>query len=108
MTNHILNISLDMDTERIQKIVEDQAARQIIQDIRGEVEKTLFEHRWGYETDSGQRTGLRDFLVQRFNEFLTENKEDIIEAAAKQLCEKLYRSKAFTERVDGIVKEAKS
>lgn len=108
MTNHILNISLDMDTERIQKIVEDQAARQIIEDIREEVEKTLFTHQWGHEADSSYRNGLRDFVVNRFNEFLTENKEDIIEAAAKQLCEKLYRSKAFTERVDDIVKEAKS
>jgi len=104
---HIMNISFDFDTSNVKRIVEEQAARQIIGDIKDDIEKTMFYHGgWrSKETDPNQRSGLQEFLIERFDVFLKENKEVIIEAAVKEAVKKLMRTKAVQERVAAIVKE---
>ena len=105
MTNHIIQISLDMDIERIQKIIEEQAARQIIEDIKQNVEEALFSHRKYYTEKPSERNrnGLNDMFQCIIEEYLNEIKPAIIEATSSKLTEKLFRSKAIKEVVGDVL-----
>lgn len=104
---HILNISFDFDTQNVKRIVEEQAARQIIGDLKDDIEKTLFYHGgWrSDQTNPDKRSGPQEFILEKFDAFLRENKDEIIEAAVKEAVKKLVRTKAVQERVAAIVKE---
>lgn len=105
---HIMNISFDFDTSNVKRIVEEQAARQIIGDLKDDIEKTLFYHgSWrSDQTNPDRRSGPKEFIMERFDEFLRENKDEIIEAAVKEALTKLMRTKAMQKRVAAIVEEA--
>lgn len=104
---HIMSISFDFDTSNVKRIVEEKAARQIIGDIKDDIEKTMFYHGgWrSNETDPNQRSGLQEFLIERFDAFLRENKDEIIESAVKEAVKKLVRTKAVQDRVAAIREE---
>lgn len=104
---HIMNISFDFDTSNVKRIVEEQAARQIIGDLKDDIEKTLFYHS-GWRNDQmnpDMRSGPKEFITERFDEFLRENKDAIVEAAVKEAVKKLMRTKAVQERVAAIREE---
>lgn len=98
---HVIQLSIHMDTNRIQEMVEKQATEQIISEIREEVEKTLFAHStYHYRSDAGHRIGYSDFVEDAFGTFLENNKADIVERAAQKLVESVKRSKAWKDKVD--------
>lgn len=107
-TNHIITLSLDLDTNRVEEIVRNQAAKQIIDDMRKKIESTLFDHR-GYGSDMvdpQRRTGYSYYVEDAFEKFLEDNKEEIIDRAAKQLSESTKKSKKFKEKFAQIVEDA--
>ena len=107
-TNHIITLSLDLDTNRVEEIVRNQAAKQIIEDMQKNIESSLFDHRgWGKDlSDPKYRTGYSDFVEEHFQKFLEDNKEEIIDRAAKQLSESAKKSKKFKEKFAQIVEDA--
>ena len=106
MTNHIIQVSLDMDTEHIQKIIEEQAAKQIIADIQRSVEEALFKHAtlFNPKPTANNRNGFSDLLQHKIDEYLEEIKPDVIEITAKKLAERLSRTKAVKEATEGVLK----
>ena len=107
-TNHIITLSLDLDTDRVEEIVRNQAAKQIIDDMRKKIESTLFDHRgWGSDmVDPQRRTGYSYYVEEAFEKFLEDNKEEIIDRAAKQLSDSTKKSKKFREKLAQIVEDA--
>lgn len=105
---HIMNISFDFDTSNVKRIVEEQAARQIIGDLKDDIEKTMFYHGpWrSDQTNPDKRSGPKEFILEQVDAFLRENKDEIIESAVKEAVKKLMRTKAVQERVAAIVEEA--
>lgn len=105
--NHILNISFDFDETSIKRTVEEQASRQIIGDMKDDIERTMYRHKWGRDTDNSPnaRNGLADFILERFDEFIKENKEAIIAEAVNEAVKKLVRTKAVGDAVDRIIRE---
>ena len=86
--------------------MEERAAEQIIKDIEKELELTMFDHYYGHEPNANHRTGLKEFVVKRVDDFFAENKDELLDRAAKVISDKLYRSKAFAAKVEAITKEA--
>jgi len=107
-TNHIITLSLDLDTNRVEEIIRNQAAKQIIEYMQKNIESSLFDHRgWGSDlSDPKYRTGYSDFVAEHFKKFLEDNKEEIIDRAAKQLSDSTKKSKKFKEKFAQIVEDA--
>lgn len=95
---HIFNIAIDMDDERIKQAVADKAEKEIMANITREVGRVIFE-RSGYYSSYGQNKGynencLSNWAKGMFEDFLKENKKAIIAGAAKELADRLARTKA--------------
>ena len=94
---HIFNIAIDMDDERIKQAVADKAEKEIMARLTTEVGRVIFE-KSGYYS-SNNRLGYNEnhlglWAKGIFEDFLKENKEAIIKAAAKELADRLARTKA--------------
>lgn len=104
-TTHLIQLSIAMDDDRIQQIVEKQASERIIKDIQDKVEASLFTHH-GWRSDAtnpDKRDGYSEYVEAAFKSFLEKNKEAIIEEAASKLAGSIKRSKVFKEKVTTIL-----
>lgn len=95
---HIFNIAINMDDERIKQTVAEKAEKEIMANITREVGRVIFE-RSGYYNGYGQNKGYNEnhlsaWASGMFEDFLKENKDAIINAAAKELADRLARTKA--------------
>lgn len=104
-TTHLIQLSIAMDDDRIQRIVEKQASEKIIEDIRDKVEESMFTHTgWrSDETNPDKRSGYSEYVEEAFKSFLEKNREAIIEEAASKLAGSIKRSKAFKEKVTSVL-----
>lgn len=94
---HIVQFAIGIDDETIVKRIEERAEKVIIDDIRKKVESAFFARSYyGKPTnDPGEWSELL------FKAFLDEHKKEILECAAKYLAEKLAKSKAGRELLNG-------
>ena len=96
--DHIFNIAIHMDDEHIKEQVAIKAEKEIMANITKEVGRVIFE-RSGYYSSYGPNKGYNENRLGAwaqgiFEEFLKKNKEKIIAAAAKELADRLARTKA--------------
>lgn len=99
--DHIFNIAIHMDDERIKEQVATKAEKEIMANLTREVGCVIFEKDsyGGYYNSRGNKKGynenrLSDWAKNRFVEFLDNHKDEIIAGAAKELADRLARSKA--------------
>jgi hypothetical protein len=95
---HIFNIAIDMDDERIKEAVAAKAEKEIMATITREVGRVIFE-RSGYYSSYGNNKGYNEnhlgaWAQGVFEDFLKKHKDAIIKAAAKELADRLARTKA--------------
>ena len=95
-TEHIIQLAISIDDGKIIAGVEEAAKKQILTDLSDAIQKAIFVERWG----GGVTTEPREWCQLKFNAFLEEHKAEIIGAAAKQLADKLVRSKAGKALLD--------
>lgn len=116
MTEHILNIAISLEDDKIISNIEKNAEKMITDDIKTEVLKRLFESRYYYLSNSVIKkdeyskkivvskdaifTDLANRIVERC---LIDNKDAIIERASDKLCEAMKRTKKFKDAVDEVV-----
>ena len=91
---HIFNIAIDMDDERIIKAVSEKAEREILNMMCSKVEEIIYQKDYWGGTKSKNLTPLRDMVGKKVDEILKENKDYIINEAAKILADRLVRTKA--------------
>ena len=98
---HIIQFGISIEDERIAKRVEEKAEAQITKAIQEKVEDILFEiNPYGRR----RHEGISEWTKDRFNEFLEANKGEIIGEAAKLLTDRLMRTKAVKDMVEGALK----
>lgn len=101
---HIFNIAIDMDDERIVKAVSSRAEEEILKKLTNDVEDSLFNHRgWGSDRfNPNMRDGLSETMKDCIMEFIGENQEEILDRAGKFLAERLARTKKAREVLEGV------
>ena len=93
---HIITFAISFDEDRVVKIAEDAAVKQIVNGVDKAI-KQKTEGR-GYYAESD----LDRMIANRVNVFFNTHKEEILEKAADKLAEKLARSKAGKELIKNL------
>ena len=91
--DHIVSFAVSFDDADIIKVVKEKAESQIISNIEKEVKNTLFGPYYPYHRKDPHHT-FSQLAKDVFNDFLNENKEEILSNASIILADKLARSKA--------------
>lgn len=97
----IINIPLNIPEELLENTIAKDYESKITENLTNEVRKILADHDGGYYYRNGKdaRRGLEDWVSQKVDNIIKEYKDDIIEAAADKLAERLARTKAAKELV---------
>lgn len=102
---HIFNIAIDMDDDRIKQTVAEKAEKEILARLTREVGRAIFEPtRYYYNRDDKgyDERFLNAWTQRQFNDFLTKHKDEIIAGAAKELADRLARTKAAKAILDNL------
>lgn len=98
---HIFQVSINMDDERIKQAVADKAEKEIMANLTREVGRVIFAKYDPYYNNSrGTREKgynencLSGWSKMQFEQFLKDHKDEIISGAAKELADRLARTKA--------------
>lgn len=103
----IINIPLQIDDATIQGQISKDYEKKIKDIIAVRIEEMLAdEYRGGYWGESKSikaKKGLVMLVTANIEEFLNSNRDVIVEAAAKELSEKLCRTKKMKEAVANVI-----
>lgn len=95
---HIVQFAIGIDDDAIVKRVEERAEKMIIDELRKKVEGAFFaKSYYGNPTNEPGAWSERLFM-----DFLAEHKAEILECAGKYLAEKLSKTKAGRELLNGV------
>ena len=103
----IINIPLQLDDELISKAAYADYENKVVQYITKHIE-TVLKNRanpgWGYgaKTEDGMREFIKDAVDAYVEKSIAENKDAILESAAKELANRLARSKRGKEILEDI------
>ena len=101
--NHIFEVAIHMDDEKIVKNIEETAEKRIIDTL---VEKTLdciTDKRWGYRGKTERDFNpLKRMASEQVKNIITEHKDVIIEGAINELANRLMRTKAVKEKISEL------
>ena len=100
---HIVQIAFDFDDERVRQTIENTVKKEVIDGIQTDITKALLRNFGSW--NSNKEGALVDLVQERMDNFLKENKDVILEAAAKNLSERLAKSKKGKELLEGLEKE---
>ena len=105
----IINIPLQIDDATIQGQISKDYEKKIKDIIAVRIEEMLAdEYRggyWGESKSNKAKGGLAMLVTANIEEFLDSNRDMIVEAAAKELVEKLYRTKRVKEAVANMLEK---
>ena len=99
---HIVQFAVGIDDEAITNRVSEHAEKEIIKDLKQQVTNKLFESYYYRQNANPQNDPLSDFSKSIVQNFLKDNKEIIIERTAKELADKLVRTKAGKAILENI------
>ena len=103
---HILNIAFDFDDNRVRNVIEKQACEQVINKLAKDIENALAAEASGYYYNRSKvGDSIAAIAKSRVDRIIDDNKDIIIQEAAKQLADRLMRTKAAKNAVDAAVKE---
>jgi hypothetical protein len=94
---HIFNIAINMDDERIKEQIANKAEKEIMANLTKEVGQVIFERTsyYSYRDNKGYDPNhLSNWAKMQFEQFLKDHKDEIIKGAAKELADRLARTKA--------------
>lgn len=100
MTEHIVNFAIGIEDDKIIRLVEESAKNQIIDDLKKKVINAMFESR--YRSFSTVDDALSEMSKEIITDAFNENKEAIIDKAAKYLAEKMIKTKAVQEKIKEV------
>lgn len=94
---HIIQMAISIEDEKIVKRVEETAENQIIRALTNRVEDVISEKRGWYRNEERDYTPLKEMVSEQITKILDDNKDFILAEASKILADKLARSKAGKE-----------
>lgn len=98
-TEHIVQLAISIDDGKIIAGVEEAARKQIINNLQDKLMLAVFNPKY-YGREEIDVSDPKEWVRSRFELFLESHKDEIIGAAAKQLADKLVRSKAGKALLD--------
>lgn len=97
---HIVQFAINFDDKRITEMVEKNAEKEIINDLKQKVNDRMFQIKY-YGGHGKPENGFSNWMDGKVEEFLAANKQEIIDMAAHMLADRLSRTKAARELVKG-------
>ena len=91
---HVIQIGVSVDDEAIQKQIIATAEKQIIAEIKDDIEKLIVEKHKPYYSNKVEMN-LTERSEGIVKEWLDENSDKVIELAGKLIADKVYRSKVW-------------
>ena len=91
---HVIQIGVSIDDEAIQKQIMATAEKQIIGEIKNDIEKLIIEKHKPYYSNKVEMN-LTERAEEIVKEWLDENSDKVIGLAGKLIADKVYRSKAW-------------
>lgn len=105
----IINIPLQIDDATIQGQISKDYENKVKDIIAVRIEEILAEEYrggyWGESKTSKAKKGLAVLIKDNINEFLNSNRDVIVEAASKELAEKLWKTKRVKEAVANVIEK---
>lgn len=99
---HIIQMAISVEDEKIVKRVEETAENQIIQMLTEKVENVISERHGWYGKSERDYAPLKNMVSEQISKILDENKYLILSEASKILADKLARSKAGKEVLQNL------
>lgn len=95
---HIVQFAISMDDETIKQKVAEKAEKEIMSNLQREVGRVIFErtsyYDYGRNNKGYDENHLSNWAKMQFEDFLKNHKDEIIAGAAKELADRLVRTKA--------------
>ena len=104
----IINIPLQLDEATIEGQISKDYEKKVKDIIAKRIDEVLAEKYRGYWNESQAskaKNGLALLVEANIEEFLNSNRDVIVEAASKELSEKLYRTKRVKEAVANVLEK---
>lgn len=106
---HVISVAFDFDDATVQKIVEKNAEKKIIEDIEEMVLKRIFQSRsyYGSGKIDPEKDQLSEWTESIVKDLFNENREEIMNRAAKLVADSVKKSKYYKDGIADICKEVK-
>lgn len=98
---HIVQFAVGIDDNAIKKHVEEKAYDDILAKLYSECKTSVGKSSWG----GGSYIDWKAMANETLNRFIEEHKDEIIDAASEKLKDSFCRSKAYKEKMKGILNE---
>lgn len=90
---HIVQFAISIDDQTIQKRIEENAYQDICNKLVDEARDRLPHESWG------KRVLWNDIVSEAIGNFITDHKDEVIDAAAEKLASSYSRTKAYKEKM---------
>ena len=98
---HVVQFGINIDDEAIKKAIERNVMMQVAGQIKGDVMKSITGKKEC--TNYEYTTRLNQIVQETTSEFLETNRDEIIEATACKLTERLMKTKAVKDMVNNTI-----
>lgn len=103
---HVVTVAFDFDDKTIQKIIESNAEKKIIEEIKDMMLQKIYRsHHWGSRKIEPDMDPFSEWTESIIRDLFNENKEEIMDRAAKLVADSVKKSKYYKERIADICKE---
>ena len=99
-----MQININLDGDVLKKTIEQRAEKEIIEETKKQIKEAIFKPSYSYSYSSS-KGNLDDWIINYIKEVIRENKDQIIEAAARDLADSMRRSKPVRERFCDYLQE---
>ena len=96
---HVIQFAVEIDDDKIVNLVEENASKQIIGDLKQQVANRIFSSYYCWQNADPSRDKLSDLSVQLVSDFLKDNKDTIVERASEVLADRMFKSKTIREKI---------
>lgn len=95
-----LVLTLNLDKDRLTEVITDRVEEELCTEFKANVRDLILKNRWGYRITYSEATSydLKDWVAEAIKDAILEYKDDIIKAAAHELCGSMRRSKLVREK----------
>ena len=106
---HVVTVAFDFDDKTIQKIIESGAEKKIIDEIKEMLLQKIYRsHSWSSKKIDPNYDPFSEWTESLIRDLFDENKEEIMDRAAKLVADSVKKSKYYKEGISDICKEKKS
>lgn len=105
---HVVTVAFDFDDAAVQRIVESGAEKKIIDEIKQQLLRKIYRSR-GYSNQKIDPSydPFSEWTESVIRDLFNENKEEIMNRAAKLVADSVKKSKYYKEGIADICKEVK-